>query len=56
MPLNIKLMMKMYFFFNPFSNIILDKVLKNILNSTQKKIYVIFAGPKITNKILKKKF
>ena len=26
-----------FFFFNPFSNIILDKVLKNILNSTQKK-------------------
>lgn len=45
-----------FFFFNPFSNIILDKVLKNILNSTQKKIYVIFAGPKLTNKILKKKF
>ena len=45
-----------FFFFNPFSNIILDKVLKNILNYKKKKIYVIFAGPKLTNKILKKKF
>ena len=45
-----------FLFFNPFSNKILDKILINILKTKKKKIYIIFAGPKLTNKILKKKF
>ena len=48
-----------FYFFDPFSKIILDNFLKKILESFKKnkrKIYIIFANPPKQNKLLNSKF